>query len=213
MRAAIFDLDGTLVDSLIDIAQIMNETLADAGLPTHAIDAYRTFVGSGITALVERATTGLDADATSLVSAFGERYRADPVRATRPYDGISLMLAELSERGVVLAILSNKPHGLTTAITAELFAEVPFAEIWGHKQAYPRKPDPTSAHEVLRRLSLTPSECAFIGDTDIDMRTGVTCGMRAIGVSWGFRPASELAAAGATCILQRPADLLDIMAA
>jgi phosphoglycolate phosphatase len=210
-RAAIFDLDGTLIDSLSDIADLMNETLLAASLPTHPQDAYRNFVGSGITVLAERATAGLDVDVAALVIAFRERYRSRPVRRTRPFEGIPELLAGLQARGVALAVLSNKPHALTTAITRELFAVNTFAEVWGHKDEFPRKPDPTSAHAVSELLGVLPEQCLFVGDTDIDMRTASNSGMRPIGVVWGFRPVSELMAAGADRVLERPAELLELL--
>ncbi len=212
-RAAIFDLDGTLIDSLGDIASLMNETLTAAGLPQHAEDAYAAFVGGGVRVLAERATASLvDAgrhiDVAALERDFRERYRAKPVQRTVAYDGVLSLLAALRERSVKLAILSNKPHGLTTTIAEQLFAEEGFMEIWGHKQELPKKPDPTTAFAVAKLLEVAPEACVFIGDTEVDMLTATRAGMTPIGVSWGFRPAAELRAHGAVHVLERPNDLL-----
>lgn len=211
MRAVIFDLDGTLVDSLGDIAHLMNATLAENGLPTHAVARYQDFVGSGITVLAERATAGLDADVGALVRSFRDRYRAQPVRETRAFDGVLEMLAELHRRPLRLAVLSNKPHELTTAVVAELFGDTPFLQVWGHKVDYPRKPDPTSALAVAKLIDVAPAACTFVGDTDVDMLTATNCGMRPVGVSWGFRPTRELIDAGADAIVDRPAELVDVI--
>ena len=211
MRAVIFDLDGTLVDSLGDIAHLMNAALAEHGLPTHAVERYQDFVGSGVTVLAERATAGVEADVGALVRAFHDRYRAQPVRETRLFDGVLEMLGELQRREMRLAILSNKPHELTTAIVGELFEDSLFAEVWGQKNDYPRKPDPTSALAIAKLIDVAPSACTFVGDTDVDILTATRCAMRAVGVSWGFRPARELIDAGADAIVDHPTELLDVV--
>lgn len=210
-RAIIFDLDGTLVDSLRDIATLMNETLAAHGLPMHPIEAYARFVGSGVTVLAERATHGLEVEIPALTADFLRRYRREPLRYTRAYEGIEALLAALAERHVARAVLSNKPHDLTAVITRGLFGEDTFAAVLGHREEFPKKPDPTSALALAGELSAPPAACVFVGDTDIDMRTATRAGMRAIGVSWGFRPTSELYDAGAESVIDRPDELLSLV--
>ncbi len=206
-RAAIFDLDGTLLDTLHDIGALMNAALVDLGLPPHPIDAYPRFVGSGLEALARRATIDYDVDLPRLIEDFRARYRAVPVRHSRPFAGIEPLLDTLAERNMVLAVLSNKPHGLTVTITAQLLGDR-FARVWGHRDRFPRKPDPTSAKALLAELRLDAEDCLYIGDTDIDMQTATATGMFPVGVSWGFRPTEELVAAGAKTILEEPNELL-----
>lgn len=210
-QAVIFDLDGTLVDSLRDIATLMNETLAAHALPTHPVEAYARFVGGGVSVLAERATAGIEVEITELTADFLSRYRREPLRHTRPYEGIAALLTVLRERPLRLAVLSNKPHDLTRAITFGLFGEETFAAVLGHRDAFPKKPDPTTALALAKQLSAPPEACVFVGDTDIDVHTATRAGMRPVGVSWGFRPTSELLAAGAELVIEHPAELLSLV--
>ncbi len=210
--AVLFDLDGTLVDSLLDIATLMNATLASHGLPTHPVDAYRRFVGRGITVLAERASEGSGADVAALVAELRARYRAAPVTRTRPYDGVAELLAALRARGLPLAVLSNKPHELSVAIVERLFATGTFALVLGQREDTPRKPDPSAALALAHTLGVAPERCAFVGDTDVDVITATRAGMLPVGVAWGFQRRDALVAAGAAHILERPEDFLVLLA-
>jgi phosphoglycolate phosphatase len=204
-RGIVFDLDGTLVDTLTDIADAMNDVLRAAGYAAHAIDAYRSFVGWGAADLVRRAAPE-GAPLDTLHAAFLERYHGRGLdRTTRPYEGIPQLLAALVERRIPLAVLSNKPHAATVAVVARFFAEIPFVAVVGACAEVPNKPNPASALAIADSLKLTSRECAFVGDTEIDIETAQRAGMIPVGVAWGFRAG---ALAGAAYVLDSPFDLL-----
>jgi len=209
-RAAIFDLDGTLADTLADIAAAMNHALAALELPTHDLAAYRRFVGEGVEQLTTRA---LPADRQELRPALIERYiaRYDDVLLdeSRPYDGIPELLDALASRGVALAVLSNKPDPSTQRVVAGLFPAGRFAAVRGRRPDVPRKPDPHAALAVAAELGVAPADFAFVGDTAIDMKTAVAAGMLPVGAAWGFRP-EELAPNGARFVAARPAEVLQV---
>ncbi len=201
-RSVIFDLDGTLVDSLDDIAAALNHVLAAQGMPTHSRAAVEGFIGEGARVLVERAVPpGADVDAT--LAAFRARYAANLVVHTRAYDGVAPLLSELARRGVPTAVLSNKPHDLTVGVVGALFEGHRFVRVLGQREGVPRKPDPTAANELGAALE---APIAFVGDTPIDVATAKAAGMIAIGVAWGMRDVALLRDADA--VLQQPSELL-----
>lgn len=212
-RAAIFDLDGTLLDTLVDIAESANEALAAADLPGHPVDAYRTFVGDGMHVLIQRILPRQQADDETIARVL-ELYRAAYGRRwnnrTRPYAGIPEALHELSSTPVKLAVLSNKPQTFTELCIAFHLPGNSFQIVYGQRDNTPRKPDPAGALEIARAFQVMPPEVVFIGDTKTDMETAAAAGMRAIGVSWGFRPVEELRDHGAEIIVDHPADLLHL---
>ena len=212
-RAAIFDLDGTLLDTLHDLADSANEALAAAGLPAHPVDSYRTFVGDGINMLVQRILPPGQCD-DEMVAHVLALYRAAYGRGwnkkTRPYAGIPETLHELSFKPVKLAVLSNKPQKFTELCITHLLPGNPFQLIHGQRDNVPRKPDPGGALEIARAFQVLPGEVLFIGDSKTDMDTATAAGMRAIGVSWGFRPVEELVEHGAERVVNRPAELLEL---
>ncbi len=209
-RAVIFDLDGTLLDTLEDLADSCNQVLAEEGLPGHPSDSYRHFIGNGIAKLVERALPPGHAGPEAL-AALVERVRADYAgrwRAkTRPYDGIESMLAELSERGLRLAVLSNKPHPAACEVVAHFFPQVPFEQVAGARPGVALKPDPAAALLIAARMRLAPRDFCFLGDTAVDIKTALAAGMDPVGAGWGFRP-DELMAAGARLVIGHPLQLL-----
>ena len=209
IRAAIFDLDGTLADSLADIGGAVNRVLARRGLPTHPVSAYLRFIGDGAEKLIERA---LPADRGELRGAVLADYRAEYAAhladETTLFPGIAEMLDGLCERRLTMAILSNKPDAPTKALSEKLLSRWPFKVIYGERAGIPRKPDPTSALEIARLLGVPPTDCAFVGDTPIDMRTARAAGMFGIGVLWGFRSHEELAEAGAQASATHPRDVV-----
>lgn len=211
-RAAIFDLDGTLVDSLEDISRAVNASLAARGLPVHAREAYKRMVGDGFRVLVERALPeGLREPAfvEELRAEAGAAYAARCTESTRPYPGVLGLLRELASRGLPLAVLSNKPEAQTIAVTAGCLPGIPFAFVRGDSPAFPRKPDPASALDLAGRLGLTPSDILYLGDSDVDMATARGAGMVALGAAWGYRGPEELLAAGAAAVLDEPKELLE----
>ena len=187
----------------------MNEALVARGLPEHSKQQYRHFVGEGIEVLARRAAPGLSEDEIqALVVEYRARYAARIDLETRPYDGVPQMLDALVAAKVPIAVLSNKRDDFTLELVRRLFGRWPFVEVRGERAKTPRKPDPTSALEIVRTLGVAPGECAFVGDTAIDILTAVAAKMIPIGVLWGFRDRAELVAAGAARLLTHPRDLL-----
>ncbi len=207
--AVIFDLDGTLLDSLEELADAVNVVLAAAGMPTHPAAAFRGFVGNGVVNLVRRAApAGLsDVQLRDLVLAgraeYGRRWDAK----SRPYPGIPEMLDALARAGLPLAMLSNKPDDFTRRIAERFFAAWPLNPARGAREGMPLKPDPTAALAVAQELGFAPGEILFAGDSDVDVRTAKNAGMFAAGVLWGFRGADELIAAGADRLFASPDEL------
>ncbi|HET7838948.1 MAG TPA: HAD family hydrolase [Rectinemataceae bacterium] len=213
-KAVIFDLDGTLADTLEDLARAVNGALGRRGFPLHPLDAYRRMVGDGFRLLVTRALPEdqrLPDRIEELRAEASADYEEHCLVSTRPYEGVPELLAALHARGIPLAILSNKPHELCLRVVAGLFPGAGFALVRGEAPGFPRKPDPASALDIARRLDLPPSEFAYLGDSDVDMSTAKAAGMTALGAGWGFRGAPELAAAGAAAILGSPMELLDFL--
>jgi haloacid dehalogenase superfamily, subfamily IA, variant 1 with third motif having Dx(3-4)D or Dx(3-4)E len=213
-KAVIFDLDGTLINSLQDIGDSMNRVLAAQGFPTHDYDAYRYFVGRGLRTLVGRALPEgqrteevVDVVYTALMKDYAIRC----LDKTRLYEGIPEMLDSLTAQDLKLAILSNKSHNFTLKITDELVSNWPFKVILGTNEETPRKPDPTGAFHIIRKLGITPEEVLYVGDTSTDMKTAVAAGFFPVGVTWGFRTKEELLENGALAIIDKPQDLLNLL--
>jgi len=202
VKAVIFDLDGTLIDSVADIGAACNAALADHGLPTHELQRYRDLVGEGVHSLVERAMAPAPYD-PAVVDAVRRHYATQMWQHTAPYPGVRAVLDALVARGIAIAVLSNKPDAPTRALVGHFFADLPWVEVAGHREDRPRKPDPTVALALCAKAGATPATCAFVGDTAVDVATARAAGMRAVGVTWGFRPA-EVADADA-CAGDAPA--------
>ena len=211
MRGVIFDLDGTLVDSLGDIAAAMNRSLAARGFPTHPVDAYRTFIGEGVAKLAERALPpGKQEEKAALLQAYQADYALNLLETSAPYPGIPELLDALSTRGIPMAVLSNKPDAPTRRIVETLLGRWHFQAVAGERPGVPRKPDPAVALELARAMDVAASAVAFVGDTLVDVFTARAAGMRPLGVLWGFR-AQEVAASGVATV-QHPEDLLPLLA-
>lgn len=210
--AALFDLDGTLVDSLADIAAAMNHTLAAHGLPTHPLEAYRRFVGEGVRRLVERALPRERLElAETILADYQRRYAEHLLVHTAPFPGIAQLLDALAARGLAVAVLSNKPDGATRRIVQALFSSWRLEPVHGERPHVPRKPDPTAALEIARVLGVEPGRCLFVGDSAIDMQTARNAGMMPVGVLWGLRDRDELTSSGARALLGHPLDLLRLL--
>ncbi|MEZ0390459.1 MAG: HAD family hydrolase [Verrucomicrobium sp.] len=211
MKAFIFDLDGTLIDSLADLAEAVNRMLDDRGYPRQPISVFPKYVGDGVRALVERALpSGVLAseDVDARVNEYQKHYSDTWKSETRPYVGIEEALQALQERGMKLAVLSNKPHVFTKLCCDHFFPNTKFELVLGARSGVPKKPDPAGALEIAEHLGLAPSECAYVGDSDIDMKLAVNAGMLAVGVKWGFRGEAELRANGAVEVVGTPDDLV-----
>jgi phosphoglycolate phosphatase len=209
--AVIFDLDGTLADTLHDIAAAMNHALARHGLPAHEPQHYRAFIGHGVSSLVEQAAGTADVELCSaLASEFRSHYALHQLDRTRPYPGIEPLLEELARRAVPISVLSNKPDDATLRIVEALFPGTPFVRVAGQRADWPRKPDPARALSLAAEMDVPQASCAFVGDSGIDMQTASNAGQIPVGVLWGFRDAAELRAHGARVLLSRPDQLLEL---
>lgn len=209
----IFDLDGTLVDSLQGIAASLNRALALSGLPTHPAAVVRGFIGNGAQVLVQRAAP--HGEDESSLTAIGQAFKVDydltwPA-GTFAYDGIVQLLENLQFQGFPLAVLSNKPHPFTEAIVAKIFPTIRFSMVLGQRAGIPHKPDPTGALEISHSLQLDPANCIVIGDSTMDLETARNAGMKAIAVTWGYHDRESLIAAGAERLADHPASLLALL--
>ncbi len=213
--AVVFDLDGTLLDTLADLGESMNEALAGLGCPGHTLDAYRTMIGDGIVELARRALPeNLRDDETiaACVASMRRIYGGRWDRKTRPYPGIPRMLDRIAAARLPMAVLSNKPDDLTRLVVKRLLDRWSFSLVIGSRDGVPRKPDPTAALEIAGRLSVEPQRCLYLGDTGTDMRTARAAGMFAAGVLWGFRDADELTGCGAEILVELPEQVAGLLA-
>jgi haloacid dehalogenase superfamily, subfamily IA, variant 3 with third motif having DD or ED/haloacid dehalogenase superfamily, subfamily IA, variant 1 with third motif having Dx(3-4)D or Dx(3-4)E len=207
--AFIFDLDGTLIDSIEDLADAGNAALETCGFPPHPVAPYNYFVGDGMENLMRRAAPAGTDDAVikKLVAAVHAAYATGWAIKTRPYDGIVPMLERLAASGRKLAVLSNKPHPFTVEVTRHFFPNVPFAAVQGSPAGGKAKPEPGMALAMAQELGVAPRDIVFMGDTRTDMQTAVNAGFIPLGVLWGFRPRAELEEYGAEIIIEKPEDL------
>jgi len=212
--AVLFDLDGTLLDTLTDISDCVNRALVSLGFSAHPKDAYKTFVGNGMTLLAKRALPQDHRDEKTLdscIAAINREYEHGLLVKTAPYPCITELLDKLVKRDLKLAVVSNKPHALTVRTIETLFVPHPFACVLGERSGVPTKPDPAIALEAAQRLGVSPSQCLYVGDTGIDMKTGTAAGMYPVGVLWGFRQRDELLQDGAKKLITHPLQLLDLL--
>ena len=211
-KAIIFDLDGTLLNTLNDIAVSMNQVLSDNGFPSHPIDTYKYFIGDGLEKLIERTLPKKVATQASMpiyLKAFRAAYAKNWYLNTRPYPGIPTLLTGLIQRDIRLAILSNKAHEFTMQMVAELLNQWKFQQIMGAKPEFPKKPNPKSTLHILKNMNLKRDECLLVGDSGVDMQTASAAGLFPVGVTWGFRPESELLERGCKFIARHPLDILN----
>ncbi|MEE2658399.1 MAG: HAD family hydrolase [Candidatus Latescibacterota bacterium] len=213
LEAVIFDLDGTLLDTLEDLADSMNAVLSARGYPPHPVEAYRFFVGEGVEMLVRRALLEAEGDRDDEVARCVERMRSEYssrwADKTRPYDGIDDLLHDLADAGIPKAVLSNKPEDFTLLTVGRLLRGHVFVSVRGQREDTPAKPDPAGALAIAEELGLEPAQVLYVGDTATDMQTASRAGMYAVGVSWGFRSVQELVDHGACMIVDRPAQLMN----
>ena len=212
-RAVLFDLDGTLLDTLHDIADSANAVLAGHGFPTYAATMYRQFVGEGVATLLARALPADCRDpqriaqyAAEFREVYGQKWNVH----TQPYEGIVPLLDKLSAEHVPMAVLSNKPDEFTQKCVRQYLPRAGFAAVVGQRDTHPRKPDPTAALALACQLSVPADQFLYLGDSAVDMETARRAGMQPIGAGWGFRSRQELRDGGAAAIIDHPLDLLEI---
>lgn len=213
-KAVLFDLDGTLLNTLQDLADSVNSVLSSYGFPEHGLEAYKYFVGDGIEALAQRALPERHRDKATLakcITAIREEYRKRWANNTRPYQGIPDLLDALTARNIKLVILSNKPDDSTKATVSKLLSKWQFDIIIGASPSVPKKPDPKAALGIAQRLDIPASEFLYLGDSGIDMKTASAAGMYPVGALWGFRTAEELTANGAKALIRNPSELLGLL--
>ena len=186
IRGLIFDLDGTLVDSLPGIATSINNALNEANLPTHSQTTIESFIGNGARALVELALGDKREHTEEILASFHRHYAEDWKSGTLVYPGMLKLLKDLHANEYPLAVLSNKPHQHTSKIVAELFPNHLFDQVMGHQESFPKKPDPTMAHHIIDKWNLKPSEVAYVGDSTVDLATAHAGDMVPLIFSWGY---------------------------
>lgn len=211
IRAVLFDLDGTLTNTLEDIADAMNRSLRLHDLPQWPLDAYRYLVGDGAKKLAERAVRERHELALSVQKEYQAYYEKHTRVKTQPYEGVPEMLRALQERGVPLAVFSNKPDADTKGVVSHYFPDIAFKAVRGQVEGIPVKPDPTGALMVAQQLGVAPEEVLYLGDTATDMCCARNAGMTPVGVLWGFREEAELRDSGAAHIISHPMEVVTIL--
>jgi len=213
-QAVVFDLDGTLLDTLEDLAHAGNRVLEAEGFPVHPVDQYRFFVGDGLDTLVERIlpeNKRSKEHVYRLITAFREDYGKNWKVKTRLYDGVDRLLDELEKRQIKLNVFSNKPQDFTEACIRDFLGDWTFQFVFGQRSGRPKKPDPAGALEIARLLGVGPSEILYLGDTATDMKTALAAGMFPVGALWGFRSEDELRRNGAEHLISHPEELLKLL--
>jgi|YNPMSStandDraft_1061717.scaffolds.fasta_scaffold23964_1 phosphoglycolate phosphatase len=213
INGVIFDLDGTLLDTIADLAYSVNSVLSRHGYRKHPVEAYKQFIGDGMTMLMQRAVgdTRSDEEIAKLVAELKDEYAKNWNKETRPYPGIHELLQELSHKKITMSVFSNKSHEFTIAMVQYYFPDIAFSVILGLQDSIPRKPDPCGALLIARTMGIEPSQIAMIGDSVTDIQMAHSCGMYSIGVSWGYRPLDVLIQHNPHAIAHIPADIMQII--
>jgi phosphoglycolate phosphatase len=213
-QAVIFDLDGTLLDTLADIGGAVNRMLMEFGFATHTLNDYRRFIGNGISKLVflalpleGRSDVMFDNCLYRVREIYGEHWN----HQTRPYDGILDMLAILTQKEVPMAVLSNKPHDFTVRHVNAYFDRWEFEAVMGQNDRFPIKPDPAAALDIARQIDLPPSAFLFVGDSGVDMQTATAAGMHSVGAKWGFKGPQELMENGCQTLVSHPREIPELL--
>lgn len=213
IKAVIFDLDGTLVNSLFDLAAACDYALSQKGFPTHTVEEYKYFIGNGIPKLIERSLPEINRDAKTIEEVkeiFLKYYSVHFADKTIAYDGMNETVRELKNKGLKLAVVTNKADNMAKSVVKAVYGDV-FDIVVGLSDKFPAKPNGASTLDTLKKLSVTPKECIFVGDSAVDIQTANNAAIKSVGVLWGFRDRGELAENGATYIIEKPQDLLEII--
>lgn len=211
INTIIFDLDGTLVDSLEDLADTVNLLLDKRGYPTHSLDEYRYFVGNGVLKLIERALPPEHFDEVmALKSEFDQVYSENCLNKTKPYQGVVEVINELVALDYNLAVVTNKPQNHAVKIVKALFPDC-FTYIFGNSALHPKKPDPCLPNLVINLFDVKKNEVVYIGDSDVDILTAKNTKVKSIGVAWGFRGRDELLASGANAVVEEANEIIEVI--
>lgn len=213
-KLVIFDLDGTLLNTIADLAAAANYALQQLGYPTHPVDTIRTYVGNGINKLLERSLPENERNEEKVLQMrthfvpYYDKHKAD---LSCPYPGIVALLEELQHRGIMTAVASNKYQAATTELAKHYFPTIDFIEILGQREDIAVKPDPTIVYDILKKAKVLPEEVLYVGDSGVDMKTAINSGIDAIGVTWGFRPKAELESFRPKGIIDKAEELLEYL--
>lgn len=210
-KLVIFDLDGTLLNTIADLAHSTNHALRQNGFPTHEVNEYNFFVGNGINKLFERALPEGEKTEENILKVraeFLKHYDQHNTDRSVPYPGIPELLAQLQGRGIKLAVASNKYQAATHKLIAHFFPDIQFSEVLGQREGVKTKPDPRIVNEIVERTGLSKEETLYVGDSDVDMQTAINSGVAACGVTWGFRPRAELEKYAPDHIAEKAEDIL-----
>lgn len=214
-KLVLFDLDGTLINSIDDLADSTNYALQQCGLPLHTVDEYKYFVGNSVDPLIRRALPEEEKENQELFDRvkkiYLSHYAAHSKDKTRPYPGISDLLSRCNKAGVLVAVVSNKPDDITADVVRYYFPQIHFAATMGPKEGIPKKPDPAGVREVLRITGIALEDALYVGDTWVDMQTAQNSGVQSCGVLWGFRTRQELVENHADFIAANAAELAEII--
>lgn len=212
-KAVIFDLDGTLLNTIDDLAIACNYALEKCNLPTHDVEKYKQFVGNGRYKLIERIIPEEKRSEelfNKVLKLYDDYYEAHMMDETKPYNGIINLLDNLKDKNIKIAVVSNKPNEFTVGMVKHYFGER-FDIIFGHREGYKTKPNPDTVLEVMKELNVKENECIYIGDSNVDMKTAQNANLKSIGVSWGFRGRKELEEAGADFVVDNVSEIEEII--
>jgi phosphoglycolate phosphatase len=213
-KLIIFDLDGTLLNTISDLAHSTNHALEKNGFPAHPIEAYKYFVGNGINKLFERALPEgekTEENITEIRNSFLPYYDSHNTEYTEPYEGVPELLHILKSKGLKMSVASNKYQQATEKLINRYFPEISFTSVFGQREGIPVKPDPAVVFEILKITGIPVTEALYVGDSGVDMKTASNSGVTSIGVTWGFRPRSELETNGAAYIADSTTDILNLI--
>lgn len=211
-KAVLFDLDGTLVNSIFDIADAMNHALEELEQPTFSVEQYYRMVGNGMKTLCQRALAhDRQHLAEELLHRYHARYYACCCEKTVPYEGVSRLLDELHQQGYLLALITNKPQDQAKKVMDALLPDAPLAVVWGQQPPFAVKPDPAVYYHVCDLLGVAPENTVYCGDSDVDILFARNAGARSVGCLWGFRGREELEQAGADLLAEKPLDILSLL--
>lgn len=213
IKGIIFDLDGTLLDTLEDIADSANEALIASGFDPHPLDEYRFFVGNGVENLVKMMLPKDTQQSVidQIIAGFQQAYHRNYANKCQPYPGIMPLIDELIQRGYKMGVCSNKPDAFTQVMVDLYFKNVDFVAVTGERKDLPRKPNAAMVHYILQKMNLSEDECLFIGDSDVDVKTANNAGLKSVGVEWGFRPIQELIDVNVTYTVSHPQEILKLL--